>query len=68
MDRVFDSKAPLFVTRSNGADVVVISKEEYEGMQETLHLLSSPSNAKRLQESIEEFKNGSGQLRELIEE
>jgi antitoxin YefM len=38
LDKVFDSKSPVFVTRSNGEDVVVLSKDEYEGIQETLHL------------------------------
>ncbi len=68
MDKVFDSKSPLFITRSNGEDVVVLSKEEYDGIQETLHLLSSPKNAQRLKESLEEFENGGGQVRDLIEE
>ncbi len=67
MDKVFQSKSPLFVTRSNGEDIVVLSKEDYDGIQETLHLLSSPKNAQRLKESIEEFENGGGQLREIIE-
>lgn len=67
MDKVFDSKSPLYVTRSNGEDVVVISKEDYEGMQETLHLLSSPKNAQRLKESLEEFERGGGEIRDLID-
>ena len=68
MDKVFDSKSPLFITRSNGEDVVVLSKEEYDGIQETLHLLSSPKNAQRLKESLEEYEKGGGQVRDLIEE
>lgn len=67
MDRVFDSKSPLFVTRANGEDVVVISKEEYDGMQDTLHLLSSPKNAQRLMESIEEYEKGGGQVKTLTD-
>ncbi len=65
MDKVFDTKSPLFVTRSNGEDIVVLSKEDYDGMQETLHLLSSPKNAQRLKESMEEFEKGGGQIKEL---
>jgi antitoxin YefM len=68
LDKVSDSKSPVFVTRSNGEDVVVISKDEYEGMQETLHLLSSPKNALRLKESIEEYNKGGGLEKALIEE
>lgn len=68
MDNVFTSKSPLYVTRSNGEDIVVISKEDYDGMQETLHLLSSPKNAQRLKESIEEYSKGGGEIKELITE
>jgi len=67
MDKVFDTKSPLFVTRSNGEDIVVLSKEDYDGIQETLHLLSSPKNAQRLKESLEEFEKGGGQIRDLID-
>lgn len=67
LDKVFDSKSPVFVTRSNGADVVVLSKDEYEGMQETLHLLSSPKNAQRLKDSIDEYQKGGGQEKGLLE-
>ena len=67
LDRVFDSKVPVYVTRSNGKVVVVLSQDEYEGMQETLHLLSSPKNAQRLKESINEYNKGGGQEKELLE-
>jgi antitoxin YefM len=52
MDEVCDSRAPLHVTRQNARTVVLLSEEEYEGIMETLHLLRSPTNAKRLQRSI----------------
>lgn len=52
MDEVCDNRAALHVTRQNARTVVLLSEEEYEGMMETLHLLRSPANAKRLQRSI----------------
>ncbi|MFY0686715.1 MAG: type II toxin-antitoxin system prevent-host-death family antitoxin [Cyclobacteriaceae bacterium] len=67
MDKVFSSRDPLFVTRSNGEDIVVMSKQDYEGIQATLHLLSSPKNAQRLKESIEEFEAGGGIHRTLLD-
>jgi antitoxin YefM len=67
LDKVFDSKSPVFVTRSNGEDVVILSKDEYEGIQETLHLLSSPKNAQRLKESIDEYNAGGGQEKGLLD-
>ena len=67
MDLVFKSHAPLFVTRSNGEDVVVMSKADYESMQETLYLLSSAKNAERLALGIREFEEGKGVQRDMIE-
>lgn len=67
LDKVFLDHNPLFVTRTNGEDVVVLSKQDYESLKETLHLLSSPKNAERLLKGIEEYERGEGQENELIE-
>lgn len=68
LDKVFTNHSPLFVTRSNGEDVVVMSKTDYESMQETFHLMKSPNNAARLLKGIEEYEKGLGQERDLISE
>ena len=68
MDAVFTSRSPLFVTRSNGEDVVVMSKADYESIQETLYLLGSAKNAERLAKGITEFEQGQGEVHDLIEE
>jgi antitoxin YefM len=68
LDKVFVNHDPLFVTRTNGEDVVVLSKTDYESMMETLHLLGNPNNAKRLIDSIKELENGKGIQKNLIEE
>jgi len=67
MNLVTQSRSPLFVTRQGKEDLVLLSKSDYEGMQETFHLMSSPNNAKRLNESLEEYKNGGGKIRELVD-
>jgi len=67
MDKVLKTRAPLFVTRAKGEDVVVLSKEEYESMEETLYLLSSSKNAERVAQGIKEFEEGKGEVKELIE-
>ena len=56
MDAVSASHAPSFVTRASEEDVVVMAKADYESMQETLRLLSSPKNAERLARGIAEFE------------
>ena len=63
MDKVCDSRAPLLVTRQNARSVVMLSEDEYEGLMETVHLLRSPANTRRLLQSIEEAN--SGQLTEF---
>lgn len=68
LDKVFKNHSPLFVTRTNGEDVVVLSKADYESMQETFHLLKSPNNAARLLKAIEEYEKGLGKERKLIED
>jgi len=68
LDKVKLNHTPLFVTRSNGDDVVVLSKSDYESMEETFYLLKSPANATRLLKGITDYEKGSGQERKLIEE
>ena len=68
MDKVVQDSNPLYVSRTNGEDVVVISKSDYESMDETTYLLSSPKNKERLLQSIKDLEEGKGLERDLIEE
>jgi len=68
LDKVLTDHSPLYVTRSNGEDVVVLSKADYESMHETFYLLRSPNNALRLLKGIEEYERGLGKEKGLIEE
>ena len=68
LDQVLSSHSPLFVTRSSGEDVVVLSKVDYESMQETFYLIKSPNNATRLLNGLKEYDQGLGQEKKLIEE
>jgi antitoxin YefM len=68
MDQAIDDRAPILVTRQGGkGNVVILSEEEFEGWQESVHLLSNPANAKRLLESIREANAGLLTEHELIE-
>ncbi len=67
LDAILKTHAPLFVKRSRGEDVVVMSMDDYEGMQETIHLLSSPKNAERLAAALDEYNKNKGTNRKLIE-
>lgn len=67
LDNVVNDQKALYVTRANGEDVVVLSKSDYESMQETYYLMSSPKNAERLLQSIKDLEEGKGVKRDLIE-
>jgi antitoxin YefM len=68
MDQAVDDHIPILVTRQGGkGNVVILSEEEFEGWQETVHLLSNPGNARRLLESIREAEAGLTTDHELVE-
>jgi len=68
MDNVCDSHEAAVVTRQTGDDVVVISKKDYDNIIETLYLLNSPANARRLTDSVNRIKAGKAQKRDLLED
>jgi antitoxin YefM len=57
---------PVHIKRKEDARVLM-SEEEYEGLKETIHLLSSPTNAKRLRSAIAQAKAGKLKEHELDE-
>jgi antitoxin YefM len=67
MERVCDDHAPMIVTRKNSRSVVMMSLEDFEALEETAYLLRSPTNARRLLESIAELEAGGGTERALVE-
>ncbi|MEG3172363.1 type II toxin-antitoxin system prevent-host-death family antitoxin [Sphingomonas sp. ZB1N12] len=56
LDKVVADRAPVMITRQRGENVVLISASEWAGMEETLYLLHSPKNAKRLLEAVRGFE------------
>jgi antitoxin YefM len=68
LDSVENDNETLIIKRKSGKGAVMISIEEYNSIMETLHLLSSKSNAKRLFESIDQMRSGDTLEKDLIEE
>ena len=66
-DEAESSRAPLLVTRTGRANMVLLSEEEFEGWRETVHLLSNPGNAARLLENIKALDAGTGEERQPIQ-
>jgi antitoxin YefM len=66
-DRVVADREPVLVTRKRGEAVVMVSLADWNAMEATLHLASSPANASRLAAAIEQLEAGGGSERDLIE-
>ncbi len=49
--QVNNDRAPVEIMSRHG-DAVLISRAEYEALEETAHLLRAPANARRLLESL----------------
>ena len=58
MESASEDREPVTITRNGAAAVVLVDAEEYAAMTETMHLLSSPANARRLAKGINEFTTG----------
>jgi antitoxin YefM len=60
IEQVNDDRTPIEITSKRG-DAVLISRADYEALEETAHLLRSPANARRLLESLTQAQRGERQ-------
>jgi len=67
LNQVVDDADYTIITRRDSEDAVVMSLETFNSFMETFHLLRSPANAAHLTKSIQQFKNGKVQARDLID-
>jgi antitoxin YefM len=58
LDEVSNDRTAVEIMRRDKPSVILIDKDEYEGMMETLHLMSTPANATRLVDALAEAKAG----------
>jgi antitoxin YefM len=65
MDKVVEDRTPVVITRQKAEAVVMVSLADWSAMEETLHLLTSPTNAERLRAAIAQLDDGEGKEREL---
>ena len=67
LDKVVNDADCTIITRRDASDCVVMSLDHYNSLMETVHLLKSPENAAHLAKSIEHFRAGKAQVKELTE-
>ena len=58
LDYVVQNSETLIITRKNSDDVVMMSRKDYDSLEETLYLLSSPKNRKQLLSAIKSEGKG----------
>jgi antitoxin YefM len=58
MNRATGDRDAILVTRQGAEPVVMLAQSEYESMLETMHLMSSPANAQRLNQAMAQADRG----------
>ena len=65
LDDVARDHVVALIKRRDAEDAVVMSLSDYNALQETLHLLSTPANSAHLMESIAQLRAGKAKARKL---
>ena len=61
-DKTVSTREPVVVSRRGTESIVMLPLDEWEGLQETAHLLRSPANAERLLAALKRLDNGEGEI------
>jgi antitoxin YefM len=67
IQQVNDDHVPVRIT-SKGGDAVLMSAEDFDSWQETIYLLRSPANAKRLMDAVARDRAGRSTVAKTVEE
>lgn len=57
----------IIVTRKQDENVVIMSEAEYNNLMENLYIRNNKEDYQRLLDSIDQLKQGKGQVRTLID-
>jgi antitoxin YefM len=60
LDEVVGGGEPVIIGRGKGRNVALISTRDLRSLLETIHVLRSPNNARRLLDALERSKRGEG--------
>ena len=67
IDQVVDDADFTVIVRRDAQDAVVMSLDTFNSLMETLHLMKSPANAKRLEKSITQYRKGQTKTKGLVD-
>jgi antitoxin YefM len=67
IQKVVDDHASVRIS-SKAGDAVLMSAADYDSWQETIYLLRSPANARRLMEAVAKDKAGTSSVAKTAEE
>ncbi|MFT5038578.1 MAG: antitoxin YefM [Flavobacteriaceae bacterium] len=62
VEQVANDHTPMKVTRRTGDDFIVMSADDYEREQETLHILQSSSLMLQISDSLASHSKGAGYI------
>jgi antitoxin YefM len=60
-DQTVSTREPVVIDRCGHESVVIVPTSEWEGLQETAHLLRSPANGQRLLAALTRLEEGEGE-------
>ncbi len=66
IEKVNDDRTPIEITSRRG-HAVLLSRVDYDALEETAHLLRVPANAKRLVESLHQALAGERHEHDLVQ-
>ena len=66
IDRVVNDNDATLIHRRDGENAVLVSEAAYNSMVETMHLLSSPANARALLKAVAQDKKGQAKRKALV--
>ena len=65
LDTVAQDHEAMLIKRRDAEDAVIMSLSDYNSLQETMYLLSTPANARHVMESIAQYRAGKAKPRKL---
>jgi antitoxin YefM len=58
IEQVVADQDVVIISRRDAEDAVLMSLDTYNSLMETFHLLKSPANAKQLEKSLKQYRQG----------